>query len=98
MVILIVVVGVGVGCGRGDPATETKDDLRIHHGTLTRRHLLTGAIEAVESIDTHESILGIPRVGIHVSDGTQPLERLGITLAVAEGLGDEAAEFVKSLD
>ena len=57
-----------------------------------------GSIEAVESIDTHESILGVPRTGIHVSEGAQPFERLGVTLTVAEGLGDEAAEFVESLN
>ena len=40
----------------------------------------------------------IPLVGFHVSECTQSLECLGITLTVAKALVDEAAEPSKNLD
>ncbi|MDX2437213.1 MAG: hypothetical protein QNL88_09210 [Acidobacteriota bacterium] len=34
-------------CGESTPAPELSADLRVHHGRLAQRHLLTGTLEAV---------------------------------------------------
>jgi len=47
--LLLGAMGVVLGCGGKDSAVSSPSDLRVYRGTLTQRHLLTGAIEAIES-------------------------------------------------
>lgn len=46
--LLLGAMGAVLGCGGDDSAVSSPTDLRVYRGTLVQRHLLTGAIEAIE--------------------------------------------------
>jgi HlyD family secretion protein len=59
---MLFIGGVGgfVGCGGDGGVFEGTEDLRVHRGTLVQRHLLTGALEAVERAE-----IKVPRTSEH---------------------------------
>ncbi len=73
---------VGTGCSAGAPPPPSPTELQVHRGDLVRRHILTGELEAVESVDikvprTREQRLQIQRLardGSMVSAGEVVLE------------------------
>jgi len=49
-----------VGCSKPDTVSSLADDLRVRHGALVRRYLMTGALEAVERAE-----IKVPRTREH---------------------------------
>lgn len=80
------VISLGVGCGPTVTDPDFSVDLRVHRGTLVRRQLLTGALEAIEGAE-----IKVPRTREH---------RLQIQWLATDGAmvaeGDTVLEFDNS--
>lgn len=80
--LVIGVVGFSAACGHDRTDPEASADLRVHRGTLVRRQLITGSLEAIESAEikvprTREHRLQIQRLatdGAMVAEGDTVLE------------------------
>jgi hypothetical protein len=82
--ILIGVAGFVVGCGSDPSEAGFTSGLRVHRGALVQRHLLTGAIEAIESAEVK-----VPRT---------PEHRLQIQWLTDDGAMVAAGETVLEFD
>ena len=79
---LLCVLGAAVGCCKPQSDAGLPVDLRVHRGELVQRHILTGALEAIEGAEikvprTRENRLQIQRLapdGAMVAEGETVLE------------------------